>query len=112
MKELRIGDIARLTGRATETIRRFERAGRIPRARRQGRWRYWTQADLPAICAGLGVAPPPDPLDSLLANLERLAPVIMAQAEALLGGKTIEQAVQGLLGEQGIGEAMRELVRS
>ena len=108
MKELRIGDIARLTGRATETIRRFERAGRLPRARRQGRWRYWTQSDLPAIYAGLGVKPSPDPLDSLLATLERLAPVIMAQAEALLGGKTIDEAAKALLGKEAVASLSRK----
>ena len=102
MRELRIGDLARLTQRTTEHIRRFERAGRIPKAHRdeEDAWRYWLESDLPAIYAGLGVKPSPDPLDSLLATLERLAPVIMAQAEALLGDKTIGEAAMALLGQR------------
>jgi hypothetical protein len=99
MRELRIGDLARLTQRTTEHIRRFERAGRIPKAHRdeEDGWRYWTQADLPAICAGLGVAPPPDPLDSLLAAFEGFAPVIAQAVEKLLGGKTLAQAMGELV---------------
>jgi len=101
MTEYSIGDVSRLTGRTTEAIRRAEKEGRIPKARREYRGeRRWSEDDLPRIFAAFGVAPPPDPLDSLLTTLERLAPVIMAQAEALLGDKTIGEAAMALLGQR------------
>jgi len=101
MHELRIGDISRLTGRTTEHIRRCEKAGIIPKARRDKCWRYWFGSDLPGICAGLSVPPPPtaeervlhdvsamlgvDLPDDLEAACERLTGVIRERIEALIG---------------------------
>ena len=75
MHELRIGDISRLTNRTSEHIRRFERAGRIPKAHQDeyGGWRYWDEADLPAICAGLGVPLPPTLEDRVMSDINDVA---------------------------------------
>ena len=110
MHELRIGDISRLTGRTTEHIRRCERAGIIPEAKRiHGVHRYWDEGDIPAICKGLGVALPPtledrlmrdlsevlgsdqssNPLDDLLAIFRKLAPVIAEEVERVTSGQDI-----------------------
>ena len=104
MSELRIGDVNRKTGRTTEMIRRAERAGLIPKARRsRGGFRYWDEADIPAICKGLGVLTPEerlmqdinniaaklglDSLDDLLAIFQELAPVIGREVERVTGGQ-------------------------
>ena len=104
----RIGRISELVRRTPFAIREAERTGRIPRAQRDRRgFRHWSKEDLPAIRVAFGVEEPPNPLDELFATLERLAPVIMEQAEALLGDKTIGEAAMALLGE----EATHSLVR-
>ena len=100
MTELRIGDITRLTGRAAETIRRFERTGRIPRARRQRRWRYWRQEDLPAVYAGLGVAPPSTLEESLARILDGTAMPDTLDGLCEYLSPAMAKAVEGLLGQQ------------
>ena len=105
-----IRQLANEVGREVCTLRRWEREGKIPPAHRAGlkRKRYWTPQEAADIKAKFG----PDPLESLLATLERLAPVIMEQAEALLGDKALAEAAKALLGEQDIGKTVRSLVRS
>ena len=91
MHELRIGDISRLTGRTTEHIRRMERAGRIPAARRDKCFRHWPESDLPAIYEGLGVEPPPTPAERVL-----------QEALALLGiepSASLEETIERIEGE-------------
>jgi hypothetical protein len=51
-----IGDVARALGRTVETIRLWERGGRIPKARRDlvSGARFYTQADIAALRALVG----------------------------------------------------------
>jgi predicted DNA-binding transcriptional regulator AlpA len=49
-KKLRITDVVRLTGLGKSTIIRYEKEGKLPRAKRDGRnWRFYTQADCDLI---------------------------------------------------------------
>jgi hypothetical protein len=109
--QYQIGDINRLSGRTTEMIRRAEREGLIPQAQRsRGGWRYWREADLPAIYAGLHVKPPTfaeslssilegATLSDILATFENLAPAIAQAVETLQGDKTLEQVAEALRGK-------------
>ena len=102
MSDYSIGDISRLTGRTTEAIRRAEKEGRIPLARREYRGeRRWNDDDLPEIRAAFGIEDPAsNALDSLLATLQDLGPVIARAAEELLQDKKLVQAMEGLLGQR------------
>ena len=51
MERLTIGEVARMVGRHPETLRRYERRGWIPVAKRDpySRWRVWDTEDVKAI---------------------------------------------------------------
>lgn len=45
-KKLRITDIVKATGLSKSTLIRYEKEGKLPRAKRDGRkWRYYTEQD-------------------------------------------------------------------
>jgi len=93
MREIAIDDLARQVGRSVCTLRRWEREGRIPIARRVGLrgTRHWTHEEAAQIRAMLGVSTQPDPLDSLERTLRELAPAIAKAAREL----TAQQASSG-----------------
>jgi len=65
IQECRIGRIASIVSRTTEAVRKAERVGRIPRSTRHGRFRYWREDQVPAICAAFGAPLPPTAAERL-----------------------------------------------
>ena len=115
MKLLRIGDIVEQTGYAAETIRRFEKAGRIPGARRgRGGWRYWYRRDLPAILRALNAeaGKPPTLAESFSNVLDSVT------SSSTLGGlldvlpPDVKRVVKELVGDEAFEQATHALVRS
>lgn len=51
MEYIRIGSLARLLGRHPDTLRRYEKRGLIPAARRDPvtSWRVWTLSEVKAL---------------------------------------------------------------
>lgn len=90
-----IGTIARLTNRTREAIRLAERLGRIPQAQKNYRgFRFWSDADLPAICAAFGVEAPPTTLDRLIAAFEVINSEFGPVVEGFLAGRDPEVAMR------------------
>ena len=102
IQECRIGRIASIVSRTTEAIRKAERVGRIPKSVRHGRFRYWREDQVPAICAAFGAPLPPTPAERLF-----------QETLALLGSQpaaNLEDAVEQVQGMRA--PALAELLKT
>jgi len=128
MTGIPIGEVAKQVGKSVFTLRRLEAQGRIPQARREAFTyrRVWSEEQVAEMRRLLGVESPPtlaenlvnilndaglpDSFDGFLAMFKRLAPVIMQQAEGLLGDKTLAEAVEALQGGEVLEQAAKALL--